>query len=112
MCQTKGTCLVILRVVDLAGLALTREIIIIMLFDSSILCGKHPATLLHANKYMFGFLPLPNPSIGKLVLEGSALCPAFDSHLGVFWQTLEAEEYYSSGWGSVCCVVLVIKSSR
>lgn len=68
VCQSKGTCLVILRVVDLAGLALTREIIIIMLFDSSIWCGKHPATFLHANKYVFDFLPSSIPSIGKLVL--------------------------------------------
>lgn len=59
---------------------------------------------------MFDFLPSSIPSIGKLVLEGPALCPAFDSLLGVFWQILEAEEYYSVGWGSVCCVVLVIKS--
>lgn len=79
--------LVILRVVDLAVLALTREIIIIMLFHSSIWCGKHHATLLHANEYVFGFLPSWIASIGKLILEGPALCPAFDSHLGVFWQT-------------------------
>lgn len=93
--------LVILRVVDLAVLALTRKIIIIVLFDSSIWCGKHSAALLHANKYVFGFLPSSIPSIGSLYLKGPALCPAFDSHLGVFWQTLEAGEYYAAGWGSV-----------
>lgn len=60
VCQTKDTCLVILRVVELAVLALAREIIIITLFDSSIWCGKQPATLLHANKCMFDFLPSIN----------------------------------------------------
>lgn len=69
--------LVILRVVDLAVLALTRKIIIIILFDSSIWCGKHSATLLHANKYVFGFLPSSIPSIGKLVLERPSFVPTF-----------------------------------
>lgn len=65
--------LVILRVVDLAVLALTREIIIIMLFHSSIWCGKHHATLLHANEYVFGFLPSSIASIGSLYLKAQ-LC--------------------------------------
>lgn len=74
-------------------LAFTRKIMIIMPFDSSIWCGKHPVTLLHPNKCMFVWFPsLSSPSIsspyqfpafGKLVLTGMCnLCPAFDNLAG------------------------------
>lgn len=88
-------------IVELAVLALTRKVMIIMLFDSSIWCGKHPATLLHPNKCLFvGFPSLSSPctssphqlpAFGKLVLTGMwNLCPALTA------LQVEANNFFAS----------------